>query len=192
MNAPRHEMPTLGPAIELAGKFAANIPVLTSEHVRLRAPQLSDFEGFAEIFCSDRSAFIDGPYSREQAWGEFHGLMSCWMIYGHGGWAVEEIATGKLAGFVMLGLEPGDEEVELGFLFRAWAEGRGFAFEAAELARDFAWDVLKFSTLVSYVDESNVRSVALAQRLGGFDDTPPEFHEADTCVFRHLPKGARS
>ena len=35
----------------------------------------------------------------------------------------------------MLGFEPGDKEVELGFLFRPMAEGRGLAEEAARLAR---------------------------------------------------------
>lgn len=190
--SPRHEQITPGVAEQVANDFASHVPTLSAKDVQLRAVRLADFEAYAEIACSERGAYIGGPMSREDAWYDFLSLSSGWMLHGHGGWAVEDPETGKLAGFVCLGLEPGDQEVELGFLICAWAEGKSMAFGAATEARAYAWDALKLKTLVSYIDARNVRSIALAERLQAFDDTPADFDDG-IRVFRHLnPTGAHA
>ena len=69
------------------------------------------------------------------------------------------------------------------------AEGKGYAFEAAQAARAHAFDVLGWETAVSYIDPGNARSIELAERLGAVRD--PEaapFHEGD-LVFRHSAPG---
>jgi RimJ/RimL family protein N-acetyltransferase len=81
-------------------------------------------------------------------------------------WAVTLADTGATLGFVLINMEPGDEEPELGYLFLQSAEGHGYASEAARVARDHARDVLNLPSLVSYVDPENHRSSALAKRLG--------------------------
>ena len=77
--------------------------------------------------------------------------------------------------------------MELGWLVYDGFEGKGFAFEAARRAMEFAFGTLGATTLVSYVDPQNVRSAALAQRLGGTVDrqaaTP---NDEPTDVFRYL------
>jgi RimJ/RimL family protein N-acetyltransferase len=49
------------------------------------------------------------------------------------------------------------------------------AFEAAQMAREFAFDTLNLSELASYIHKDNARSIALAERLGAkrtvHDDT---------------------
>ncbi len=182
---PRHEHPTPGPARQIAANLAAHVPALTTERLTLRTPRLEDFDAYASIVCTDRGLYVGGPYSREDGWFDFLSLTSCWMLHGHGGWAVDVTETGQLAGFVCLGLEPDDREIELGFLFLEWAEGQSVAFQAANAARDFAWGTLKLKTLVSYIDERNTRSLALAKRLGAFDDTPADFPKGSR-LFRHL------
>lgn len=188
----RHEQITPGVAEHVANGFAACVPTLVGKRIGLRAVRLADFDAYAQVACTERGAYIGGPMKREDAWYDFLSLCSGWMLHGHGGWAVEEADTGKLAGFVCLGLEPGDQEVELGFLLCSWAEGKGMAFEAAVEARTYAWTALKLKTLVSYIDARNTRSIALAKRLGAFDDTPADF-ETGMRVFRHLnPNGAHA
>lgn len=182
---PRHERPTPGPARHIAAGFAAQVPTLTTKNLTLRATRLDDFDAYAQIVCTDRGLYVGGPYSREDGWFDFLSLVSGWQLQGHGGWAVDDTETGQLAGFVCLGLEPGDREIELGFLLLEWAEGKSYAFGAATLARDFAWQTLKLKTLVSYIDERNTRSLALAKRLGAVDDTPADFPKGSR-MFRHL------
>ncbi len=181
----RHEEPTPGPAADIALAFAANVPVIRTSRLVLRAVRLEDFAGFASILCTKRGRFAGGPISREDAWSDFAALSAGWLLHGHGGWAVADTATGDLLGFVILGLEPGDVEIELGYLFLEAAEGRGFATEAAAEARDWAFNTLGLHTFVSYISSKNARSIALARRLGAVEDTPRDWPKGNV-VYRHV------
>ncbi|MEM9579170.1 MAG: GNAT family N-acetyltransferase [Pseudomonadota bacterium] len=181
----RCEQPPSGIASAVAANVAAQIPTLASEAILLRAPKTEDFPLYARIVTSERGHYMRDSDRRDDAWWDFVQLASGWILHGHGGWTIEDIDTGDALGFVILGLEPGDEEIELGYLIDKDHEGLGIAFEAAQIARHFAFDTLKLDTLVSYVHKDNTRSIALAERLGAtrarFDD--------DMLVFTH-PKGA--
>ncbi|MEM8804238.1 MAG: GNAT family N-acetyltransferase [Pseudomonadota bacterium] len=184
----RHEQATPGPAEDLAAMFNALAPTIQTERLLLRAPVLSDFPACAEIACGERGRFVGGPMSRDAAWAEFTAMVAGWSLHGHGGFAVED-AEGNVLGFVVLGLEPGDHEVELGFSLTEAAEGNGFAEEAARAVRTWAATELELTGLVSYIDPENVRSVALAKRLGATRDTKAEAAiGASTHVYRH-PEG---
>jgi RimJ/RimL family protein N-acetyltransferase len=78
-------------------------------------------------------------------------------------------------------------EHELGWsVWNSAAEGKGFAFEAARAARDYAWRALGWTCAVSYIDPANDRSIALARRMGAVldrDATAPGDGEA--LVYRH-------
>lgn len=189
---PRHLLPTVGPAEEIAAVFAAIVPRLETSRTRLRAPRLDDFEAYRSIVGAGRGRFLGGPMSDEDAWFDFISMSSCWMLYGHGGWAVEDRGNGDLLGFVILGLEPGDHDVELGFLFLETAEGKGYAAEAATVARDWAFGELCLATLDSYIDSGNARSIALARRLGATDETPADWAGNGARLFRHRNPEARS
>ena len=180
----RHEEPTPGPAVDIAHAFAANVPMIRTGRLILRAVRLEDFPGYASILCTDRGRFAGGPLSRADAWSDFAALSAGWVLHGHGGWAVADSATGGLLGFVLLGLEPGDVEIELGYLFLADAEGQGFATEAAAAARDWAFNTLGLHTFVSYIASKNARSIALAERLGAVEDTPKDWPKGNV-VYRH-------
>lgn len=187
-----HEVPPApGPSADLARGLAALVPTLETARTRLRTPRMEDFPAWAEIFCSDRSAYMDGPYGRDDAFWYFCGTAGSWLLSGHGSWTVEDRATGEVLGFVAIAMEPSDREPELGFFVRPEAEGRGLAFEAAAAARDWARRQ-GLSFLVSYVDPANARSAALALRLGARRDAEAEAAFAGTedegvAVWRHLP-----
>ena len=182
---PRHLLPTIGPAEEIAAIFAALVPLLETERTRLRAPRLDDFDAYRDIVGTERGRFMGGPMSDEDAWFDFISMSSSWILHGHGGWAVECRESSDLLGFVVLGLEPGDQDVELGFLFTEAAEGKGYAFEAAVAARDWAFRELSLPSLDSYIAEKNHRSIALAKRLGAADVTPAIWAGTGERLFRH-------
>ncbi len=52
--------------------------------------------------------------------------------------------------------------------------------------RDWARDVRKLSTLVSYVDPANDRSRRLAERLGGLLDPDAPRKDPADLVYRHF------
>ena len=184
---PRHEYPTPGAAAQLAATIAGHVPVIATERLILRAPKLSDFPACAEIACSDRGRFVGGPMSREDAWSEFTGMAAGWLLHGHGGFTIEDALHAAIYGFVVLGLEPGDQEVELGFALTEAGEGKGIGFEAASAIRDWAAGELGLTGLVSYIDPDNTRSIALATRLKAERDPVAEakLDEGGICVYRH-------
>ena len=179
-----HEQPATPEATALAGVIAGAIPTLTTERLVLRPSRLADFPILAEIMCTERSKFVGGPMSRQDAWYEFTQLSAEWLLHGHGGWTIEmdEIVRG----FVLIGVEPGDHEREVGYLLTEEAEGQGIAFEAARAARDFAFEALGFETIVSYIDPENTRSISVAQRLGGERDAAAEAAmDGDMHIYRY-------
>ncbi len=189
MSARAWEQPSTGAAAAIAAGLAARIPELETPRLRLRAPRIGDFAAYAAIATTERGMHMGGPMSREAAWLDFAQLVAGWTLRGHGVWSVERRADGELLGFVLIGFEPGDREPELGFLFLAEAEGRGYASEAAGSARDFARDALGWDTIVSYVAPENARSIRLAERLGARRE-PGSID--GTLVFRHyLREGSR-
>lgn len=185
MTAMACEAPPKGAAEVLANRFGALVPVLVTDRLILRAPRVTDFPVYAEIACTERGKGISGPMSRADAWWDFVQLASGWMLHGHGGWAIEDRADHTVYGFVILGLEPGDLETELGYLLAARAEGRGVAFEAAIAARDWAGTDLNRRTLVSYIAPDNARSIRLATRLGAVPDGSVSGDDGAALIYRH-------
>lgn len=186
-----HETPIPGPAADFADRLAALVPVLETPRLRLRAPRLGDMPAWAEVFMGPSAQFLGGhvtgsPEDRDGAFTEFAATAALWLLRGHGPWAVET-REGEVMGFVLIGFEPGDREPELGYLFLPKGEGKGYAFEAATAARDWALGPMRLPSLVSYIDPANARSRRLAQRLGAWRDG-----SVDGCeVWRHAPLSER-
>ncbi|WP_370275026.1 GNAT family N-acetyltransferase [Pararhodobacter marinus] len=186
-----HEMPVPGPARDLAETIAASLPMLRTDRLLLRAPRLEDFALYAELLSGARGAGFGGPLTREAAWDDWMRMVGLWLMRGHGVWTAETRASdldpalpaGQIAGFVLIGFEPGDEEPELGWILASDFEGRGLAQEAAQALLDYVHDTLHFTSLVSYIDPDNARSRDLARRLGARFDGMLDGSE----IWRHLP-----
>ena len=164
------------------------VPVLTGARIILRPCRLSDFDRLVEIYQSPRSAYIDGPKSIGKVWSDFAANVGQWTLLGFGGWSVEEKESGSYVGIVGLNFPIEFPERELGWILWQEFEGRGYAFEAASIARDFAFRQLKFDTLVSYIDPDNARSIRLAERLGAVLDPDAKTPNDEAClVYRHRP-----
>ena len=164
-----------------AAALRAVVPVLSTPRCRLRAPCLDDFDALHAVTAADPGGFMGGASTERESWSDFCAMVALWLLRGHGMWTVEH--GSKVAGFVLIGIEPGDAEHELGFLFRPAFEGRGLAHEAAAAARDWAWTALGLPSLVSYVATGNVRSERLAARLGATPDGT--LHDGRLTIWRH-------
>lgn len=185
-----HEAAPVAGGVALAAEIATAIPWIETERVLLRAPRVEDFGVYADLTLGERGAFFGEPQERDAAFRGFSVMVAAWVLHGHGLWTIEA-KDGEALGFVLIGLEPGDREPELGFILTEAAEGRGLAFEAGVAACDFAWAKLGFDSLVSYIDPANARSRRLAERLGGLRDAAEEAAlGGDTLVYRYRKGGA--
>ncbi|MCY4153142.1 MAG: GNAT family N-acetyltransferase [Aestuariivita sp.] len=142
------------------------IPTLETERLLLRAPQLDDFAGIADFYASDHAKFVGGPVSAELAWRNLAQEAGHWVLRGFGRWSIVEKQSNGWIGSCGLWFPAGFPEIELGWDLAERATGKGYATEAAHAARDFAYQQLELTTLISLVADGNDRSVAVALRLG--------------------------
>ncbi|WP_294226389.1 GNAT family N-acetyltransferase [uncultured Shimia sp.] len=180
------EAPATRTAAAMATQMEMCVPILETPRLTLRPIRLTDFDTFHAILCSDRAAYMDGPFDRDEAWSEFTQCVSGWMLRGVGYFAIVKRDTGAVLGFVGLGMEFGDQEHELGYFLAEEAEGKGYATEAAEAVRDFGLGQQELLSLVSYIDPANTSAAAVAERLGATRDTQSEELFAEPVqVWRH-------
>ena len=170
-----------------------DVPVIETERLRLRAPVPRDYPAYLAFRLSDRSRGMGGPFTESQAFDQFGELLGHWLIRGYGRWTVADKRTDQALGVVGLFYPPDWPEPEIAWALFETAEGQGFAGEAARAARDFAYDTLGWTTVVSLIVPGNDRSVKLAERLGCTredDFTHPDFGAMQ--VWRHPAPEART
>nr|WP_312391095.1 GNAT family N-acetyltransferase [Stenotrophomonas geniculata] len=161
------------------------IPTLHTVRLRLRPQQLDDFGVYAAFLASPRARGMGGPFGEVAAWGQFCHDLASWHLFGHGALMIERSDTGACIGQVGINHGPLFPEKELGWLLYDGHEGRGFATEAAGALRDWAFEVAKLPTLVSYIAPDNLASQAVARRLGGVLDARAVRSDADDLVYRY-------
>jgi RimJ/RimL family protein N-acetyltransferase len=161
-------------------------PTLTGARVTLRPHRASDIDRLAAFYETPRSAHVGGPLPRDRVWRDLGYDVGQWTLLGFGSWAIEERATGDYVGQAGLNLPADFPETEIGWILFEEYEGKGYAQEAAVLARDFAFSAHKMASLVSYIDPDNIRSIRLAERLGAVRDFHAPTPHNDPClVYRH-------
>lgn len=149
----------------------ADIPVLETTRLRLRAPLASDFEPYAAFRMSDRASGIGGPFTRSEAYSQFCELFGHWILRGFGRWIVADRLTDETYGVVGLWFPEDWPEPEIAWSVFEGGEGKGIAYEASLAAREFAYSTLGWTTAISMILEDNPRSFALARRLGAEFET---------------------
>ena len=160
-------------------------PTLHTARLTLRPPVAGDWPGYAAFLASDRSVGMGGPLGTRDAWGVFCHDIALWSLYGHGALMLDLISTGETVGQVGINAGPLFPETELGWMLYAGHEGRGYAAEAATALRNWGQAVRGLATLVSYVDPDNLRSAAVALRLGAGLDTQARGLDETDLVYRH-------
>ena len=165
-----------------------NTTRLETERLVLRAPLPSDFGAMAPFVMSDRAQFVGGGADKDMthAWRILAILTGHWALRGFGVFVFENKTTGELIGSGGPWYPAGWPEKELSWtLWSPEAEGKGYAFEAITRIRRHAYEDLGWQTAVSYIVPENIRSIALAKRLGCTEDSAAKGPDEEDIVFRH-------
>ena len=176
---------TVPAAKPIIDALAAILPHIETDRLILRAPRLSDWPVLEPVFTTDRAKHIGGPMSAENAWLDYNQITASWILRGFGGLTIVRRSDDAILGLVLLEQEFGDPEPELGWLLIAEAEGQGYATEAAVALREMGLELFGADGFVSYVDVDNVKSIAIANRLGAKRDTRPHPADKSVLVYRH-------
>lgn len=166
-----------------------NGPLLVTERLILRPPAAEDFPAFAEM-CRDEETmrFVGGVMEASPAWRLFCSLAGAWHIRGFSMFSVIERGSGRWVGRIGPWEPEGWPCKEIGYGVKAEFAGTGYAFEAAVAACDFAVEFLGWDELVHCIDPANLRSQALAKRLGTVNSgpvwLPAPYHETPVDAWR--------
>jgi len=109
--------------------------------------------------------------------------------HGFGVWAAEERSTGRLVGEVGLQHLDGGPDVEIGWVVARDAWGRGYATEAAGAWLEAGFSDLGLERIVAVVLPANVRSRAIATRLGMTEAGTREAYGAEHVLFEKRAGG---
>jgi len=159
---------------------------LETARLTLRRLRRGDGDAFLAIWTDPDvwQAIRPGtPFDSEHGSRRFHHHLQHWEKHGFGLWLITDPASGEAVGWV--GSSHPDyvpqltNEIEIACSLRRPFWGRGIATEAAQAAGSAALEHLRPKRLISLIDEQNLRSVAVAKRLGMHDLGPVEHGELD-------------
>ncbi len=147
------------------------IPTLHTERLTLRPPTGADWPAARDFFTSPRAEALGGIKTEGQAWRAFAAEVGHWTMLGFGMWAVTYKGDDTARALIGPWCPVDWPETEIGWMtWDAEAEGTGLATEAAHAAIAHAYGTLGWSTVVHYIDPSNIRSIRLAEKLGAVLD----------------------
>lgn len=153
----------------LAAPAVVDVPVLETSRLILRRFQLADYDALCAIHAdAETMRYLGDGKPRDPALT--FAQMSLWTgahALGRGGWfAITRRADGAVIGRCGVNAQPAWPEPELAYTIARPHWRQGFAPEAAEAVRDWAWRSLATPTLVSLVKVGNTASARVAAQLG--------------------------
>lgn len=172
-------------------------PEIQTERLRLRAPQREDILPWCAYLITDRAQGQHGlgPVTKtSDCWRVVAMMAGHWALHGYGPFVLEHLATGRALGVAGPFFPLGWPERELNWaLWDPDDEGQGYATEAARAVIHHCFVDLNWTTLVSYIDPDDQRSIDLAARLGSTQDTAAQPQAPASLVYRHpSPSGIKA
>ena len=163
-----------------------NIPTLTTERLIMRGWRESDLDSLVE-FHSDsltKSIYKIEPI-RGDIWRRIAMGIGHWHLRGFGVWLLEEKETHDYVGQCGHWHPEGWPDVEVGYGVHPRHRGKGYAAEAATLARDYGYEKHHFKRLVSYIQPSNANSIRVAEKMGAVPDGTFDMSGIPHTVYLH-------
>jgi RimJ/RimL family protein N-acetyltransferase len=166
-------------------------PRIETERLVLRAHTPDDLPVCAAMWSdADVVRYIGGrPFSREEVWARLLRYAGMWVVMGHGFWAIEEKASGRLVGEVGImearrDIEPSFEgEPEVGWALMPAAHGKGYASEAVAAALAWGDRHLEAAQMMCIISPENAPSIRLAVKFGFRERAQTTYHGSPTTEF---------
>ena len=151
---------------------AAPLADVVTPRLSIKRLNSDDLDGLATIFANAEVWRFEYGRGLERVETEafLTRQLKLWVDYGFGGCAVRDVQRPELIGVVGLAV-PIEFRAQLppvtvGWRFSPTAWGRGYATEAATAVLDQAFTTMALERVGCVTNAENLRSVALAERLG--------------------------
>ena len=143
-------------------------PKLTTQRLDLRSIKVEDLQLAHDLWTNAevrRFLFDDREILLDEARALIEASLKNFEEHGYGLWLAFSRDTGVLVGFAGF-LSSSDESPNLVYGVHPEFCGNGFASEAATAVLDYAFETLALSSVKADVDEPNVVSVRILEKLG--------------------------
>lgn len=149
-------------------------PVIETERLILRPHRPEDHDAYARLWADPATVrFIGGrPFTRSECWSRILRQIGHWRVQGFGFWALEDKATGQLAGEagfhdLRRDIVPAFDGVpEAGWALAPAFHRRGLALEAVQAFHDWGDRHLGAGRRVCIIEPDNHASLRIAQAVG--------------------------
>jgi RimJ/RimL family protein N-acetyltransferase len=139
---------------------------LETERLLLRPVALADVDDYIALQDDPEVTRFVSALGRPEAEERLRVAEREWRERGHGMFAVVDRRDGRFLGRCGLRYWPQFDEIEVGWVLRRDAWGRGYATEAARAILDWGFDALPVPYITAMIDLDNERSIRVADRLG--------------------------
>lgn len=173
----------------MAAKIA-EIPVIETVRVRLRAHAWDDLDDYAAMWVDPVvTRFITGrAQTREESWARMLQRVGTWPMMGYGFWIAEDLANGRIigeAGFIesRRDFQPVYEGTpEVGWALAPSEHGKGLATEIVSAALAWGEANIRSERTVCIIDIGNTASRRVAEKLGYREIARHDYKGATTIL----------
>ena len=169
--------------------------ILETERLYLRELKEDDFDSLCEILQDEETMYAyEGAFSDSEAWEWLDRQISRYQKWTFGLWAVILKENDKLIGQCGLTMQPWKETevLEIGYLLNRAYWHKGFATEAAEACKKYAFDILQAEEVCSIIRDTNIPSqnVALRNGMTRADTWTKHYRGVDMPHYRYVIRSA--
>ena len=142
---------------------------LQSTRIKLREFEQFDFPDLAEMLQDPRVMYAyEHVFSDRDVQEWLDRQQTCYFRYGFGLWAIVLRETGEMVGQAGLTMQPCEETevLEIGYLLKRRFWHQGYATEAAEVCKQYAFSQLQAPKVYSIIKADNEPSKRVARAIG--------------------------
>lgn len=143
--------------------------ILETERLYLREMDQNDFEDLAGILQNPRVMYAyEHNFSDQDVQEWLNRQIKRYKTYGFGLWAIILKGTDEMIGQAGLTMQPykDTEVLEIGYLLKEAFWHNGYASEAADGCKKYAFGCLNREKVYSVIKSDNVSSMKVAERIG--------------------------
>ena len=142
---------------------------IKTDRLNLRHFKREDLETYSVIMGDNQIArcFPKGDsYTRKESKKSFNNILSHWMKYGFGLWAVTKTENDQVFGRCGLNYILESSEVELDFVISKNYWNQGYATEASEAVIYYGFKILYLDRIIALSKPENIASLRVIKKIG--------------------------